>query len=168
MKSMKALVLVIALVGVASISFGQAAGPAGGVKPAKAGKGGPGGGMNRVNRMAEMEDKVLAKLSLTDKQKKEVVALRASQKSEVEALMKKYQGQMKPPVQGQKYEAPAGMREDMQKVQKEHADGMLKILGAEKFAQYKKGMEELRKSFGGPGGAGRKAGGKGKTPPPQN
>ncbi|MES1227341.1 MAG: hypothetical protein ABUL72_01640, partial [Armatimonadota bacterium] len=126
MNSIKTFALVLALVGVASLSFAQAAGPKGGVKTGKAGQGQRGGGgafRMGGKQMAEVEDKVLTKIGATADQKKKVVALRESQQKSMEALRNKYKDSMpKPgagaPGQGQRPQMPAGFREDMQKIQK--------------------------------------------------
>lgn len=189
MNNFKSLILALAVLGVASFSFAQQAGPAGGVKPGKGGGAGQrGGGMGAgmMNRLAEIEDKALAKVNPTADQKKQIAALRTKEKPAREAFMKKImeaaqknQGQAGGGAGqggGRRMQLSPELMEEGKKLNESHMDALKKILGDAKFKQFEEALKAERQSMrpggpGGPGGAGA-AGGKGKkgggTPPPQN
>lgn len=191
---MKLLVATMVVTAVAGSSFAQGAGPGGGKKGGAAGgPGGPGGpgGQRRMGGLMNRDAEVLAKLNLTDGQKKQVKEL----KSKTEAKMKemfagmggpaggagagagKGKGKGAPPAGGPPAGGPggpgAGMREKMKEVFDGYTNGMKKILTPVQQKDYEKGMKELRDKMkkerangggapGGPGGAGRPGkGGKG-------
>jgi len=192
MNTFKTLVLALAVLGVASFSAAQQAGPAGGVKAGKGagqGKGAPGQGQRGMGpgmmaRLGEIEDKALAKVNPTADQKKQIAALRTKEKPAREAFMKKLmdaaqKNQGQAPAaggQGRRMQLSPELMEEGKKLQESHNDAMKKILGEAKFKQFEEALKAERQSMrpggpGGPGGAGA-AGGKGKkgggTPPPQN
>lgn len=180
MNTFKTLILALAVLGVASFSLAQQAGPAGGVKQGRGqGQGPRGGGGAMMARMGEIEDKALAKVGVTAEQKKQIAALRTKEKPAREAFMKKVMDAMqKSQGQGQgKGQGGAGaglspeLREEGKKLSESHMDAMKKILGDAKFKQFEEALKAERQAMR-PGGPGAAGGGKGKkggtTPPPQN
>jgi periplasmic protein CpxP/Spy len=136
-------------------SFAQGAGPAGGAKGGAQGQGqgkGPGG---RRGGMMAMDAEVLAKLNLTESQKKDIKKLK-------EDTGKK----MKDVFQDAKGGDREAMRDKMKGIFEGYQTGLKKILTPSQFAQFEKEMKEIRKKMGnrGPGGPGGAppAGGKGK------
>ncbi|MBL8087538.1 MAG: Spy/CpxP family protein refolding chaperone [Chthonomonas sp.] len=124
---------------------------------------GPGGGM--AQRQQKIEDKVLAQLNLSDKQKAEIKALREKTKKAMDELRGKGGGQGNPPSDED--------RKKMRDVMEGYRTGLEKILTAEQREEFKKlmkeEMEKARKERGegrgpGRGGPGGPGGGPGDGP----
>jgi Spy/CpxP family protein refolding chaperone len=126
-------------------SYAQGAGPSGGAPAAggKQGKGGKQGGPGgRKGGMMNMDAELLAKLNLTEDQKKKV-----------KALKEKTQADMKKIFEGAKGDRE-GMREKFKPVMENYQKEMAKILTPTQMETLKKEMKEMRKK------AGNKNGGK--------
>jgi Spy/CpxP family protein refolding chaperone len=144
-------------------SFAQGAGPKGGAQggaQGKAGQGqkGPGG---RRGGFGNMDAEILAKLNLTEAQKKDIKTLKEATQKKMMEMIKAGGG-------------PGGdrsaMREKLKPVMDGYQTGLKKIMTPAQFSEYEKAMKEMRKKFqnrgpGGPGAGGPGAGkgaGKGK------
>lgn len=160
MKKLLTLTIVGAfMAGTATVGFAQGAGPKGGKAPGvggQNGKGKPGQGAGqRFVGMRKMQEEILAKLNLSDKQKAAIKALNDKQRAEIEKMRNSGAD-------------PKANREKFMAMRKAHQDAFMKILTPQQQATYKKALEEMRakwqKERGGPGGPG--SGKKPGTPPP--
>lgn len=185
---MKLLVATMVVAAVAGSSFAQGAGPGGkrGGAPGQGGPGGPGGpGGQRRGNFMNRDAEVLAKLNLTDAQKKQVKELKSKTEEKMKEAFKGMggpgagagakggKGKGAPPAGGPPAGGPpAGMREKMKEIFDGYTTGLKKILTPTQQKDYEKGMKELRAKMqkerangggapGGPGGAGRKGSGGG-------
>ena len=131
----------VALMGLATSSFAQAAGPKGGATGLDQGVGKGQG--QRLQALAKVNKEILAKLDLSKQQQRQVEAHQKKSQAAMQALREKAQG----------LKDRKGLVEELQKIQKESRDGMLKILTAEQQAKYKEllqaAIEKLRKDGGG-------------------
>lgn len=163
----KLLTLTIAgafMAGAATVGFAQGAGPKGGKAPGVGGQNGkakPGQGAGlgqRFGGMRKMQEEILAKLNLTEKQKVAIKALNDKQRAEMEK-MRNSGGD------------PKANRDKFMAMRKAHQDAFMKILTPQQQATYQKALEEMRAKWQKERGAGRGPGGTGTgkkpgTPPP--
>jgi hypothetical protein len=161
--TLKVLVVVAALVSIAAVSFGQAAGPQGGVAKGQAGKGGRGAGgagggwMAGGKRMQEVETKVLDKIGASADQKKKIASLRESQQKELMALMEKNRPATTP-TPGERPKLSPELRDKVMAMQKSNQEKVKSILG-DKFPAYEQGMRDAMKAMAEQGKGGKAAGG---------
>lgn len=160
-------------ISLASVAFGQAAGPGkgtqGGTKPPQGGQQGQrqGGTMMRMggNRMNEIQTKILTQVGATADQKNKVAALNKKRDADMKAKFEKMRASGKQPDR-------ETMRKEFEGIQKAYNASLAKILGKDKYAKYDKLMkaeiEKMRKEREKNGGNRPPQGGKtgGKTPPP--
>lgn len=176
---LKLLIATAAMTVMAVSAFAQGAGPAGGAKGGQraGGPGGPGGpGGMRRGGILNFDQPILDKLKLTADQQKKVKALKAETQKKGEELRKSMAAANKgeAPKPGERPKMSPEMREKFKAITEGYQAGLKKILTPTQFADYEKGIKEMRaKMRGGAGGPGAGAAGKGKgnkkggTPPPQ-
>lgn len=163
-RTLTVLAVAASVIGLSVVGVAQGAGPRGGAGAGgfQGGPGGPGGaggfgGMRKM--MQEMHEKILAKLNLTPKQKKEVAALDKKRDDARDEMRKS----MKPGVDRE------SMRPKMKKIQDDYTAGMKKTLTKEQYKKYEDLMKaqreqlmKMRGGMGGPGGPGGRGPGGGK------
>jgi Spy/CpxP family protein refolding chaperone len=152
-KLISTLVVAGAVLGLAAVSFGQAAGPKQG-SAGKQGAGKQGGarqGGNRMARMAKMQEEIFAKLNLTAAQKEKIKAHNKKMAEKSKAMFEEAQ------------KNPGADRQAMMgkfRAMREESDKALKsILTADQYKKFetlrKEARDKARQQFGGrPGGAG--------------
>lgn len=161
----------------ASSVFAQGAGPRGGQgggQGQERGQGGPGQGGIRMmqnpemaKKLQEIQKKVMKQIGLSAEQVKKVEAL---DKQRAEEGKKMFEQMQKDRQAGKEMDRDK-MRETFEAMRKKHDDGMTKIMGKDKYAQYQKLMQaemkkirdEMEKKNGGKPGDNRQGGGQNKS-----